>query len=320
VWLDRASAELRHIEFDFVRLADTHPPGVAGGRVEFRRLPSGAWIVERWWLRLPIFELDRAGRWQAGPSARLVGVKETGGEVVRMEGRGAGRTFQIGGAPAAPVHGSIAGVVHDSVRDWPLGGATVFLSGTAYRAVTDAAGRFRIDSILPGEYTLAFDHAFLDSLPTRPRPLPLRVDSAAHAKIDLALPSLATLAKEACPELEPGLRAALPEGRPEAGPERGLVFGEVRGFEPQGAEVRVDVRWEEYEKHPLRPLRVRPMHAEVTPDAAGRYVACGVLIDHPLELRVRRARDGGRWAAGPPVPVRVGHTGLLRLDVDPPRP
>ncbi|MGH7718355.1 MAG: carboxypeptidase-like regulatory domain-containing protein, partial [Gemmatimonadaceae bacterium] len=53
LWLDEKTFELRHLDFDYVRLAETLPPGRAGGRVEFGRLPSGAWIVQRWYIRMP---------------------------------------------------------------------------------------------------------------------------------------------------------------------------------------------------------------------------------------------------------------------------
>jgi hypothetical protein len=55
---------------------------VAGGRLEFARLPGGLWIVQRWTLRVPVPEV-RPGN----DRARLHGYQETRGwiEVVLSE-------------------------------------------------------------------------------------------------------------------------------------------------------------------------------------------------------------------------------------------
>lgn len=75
LWLDAASAELRHLEFRYRNLPRGHDwPGV-GGRIEFRRLPGGQWIVDRWRLRMPLAIRPGRGR----PS--LWGYAEVGGEV-----------------------------------------------------------------------------------------------------------------------------------------------------------------------------------------------------------------------------------------------
>jgi hypothetical protein len=54
VWLDIATAELRHMDFRYV-----NAPGVAGGDpggdMRFVRLPNGGWAVERWSIRMPVF-------------------------------------------------------------------------------------------------------------------------------------------------------------------------------------------------------------------------------------------------------------------------
>src|ERR1019366_8381178 len=53
LWLARASAELRLLEFRYTNLS----PGVAraepGGSVEFLRLSTGGWLMGRWMIRAP---------------------------------------------------------------------------------------------------------------------------------------------------------------------------------------------------------------------------------------------------------------------------
>lgn len=79
VWVDRASGELDHLEFSYVGLPWRHRDAVATGRVDFRRLAEGGWIVRSWWLRAPLFR-DSLGY---GP---VVAFKEVGGEVTGITG------------------------------------------------------------------------------------------------------------------------------------------------------------------------------------------------------------------------------------------
>ncbi len=54
LWLDEKTGELQAIEFDYV--SDGIPGhDLEGGYLEFERLPEGAWIVRRWWLREPVY-------------------------------------------------------------------------------------------------------------------------------------------------------------------------------------------------------------------------------------------------------------------------
>lgn len=79
LWLDARSAELRHLEFVYRNLPRADDwPGV-GGRIEFRRLPTGQWIVDRWRLRMPLVRRPARG----GP--RLTGYAEVGGVVHSAE-------------------------------------------------------------------------------------------------------------------------------------------------------------------------------------------------------------------------------------------
>jgi len=52
LWVDRATSELRDLEFRYTGLRLRAPR--AGGRIDFRRLPSGAWVIQSWRLRAPM--------------------------------------------------------------------------------------------------------------------------------------------------------------------------------------------------------------------------------------------------------------------------
>ncbi len=83
MWLDPSSSELRWLEFTYVNLARGVEQRGLGGLVEFASLPSGAWIVRSWWIRVPIVErLEGIG--QRPVRYRLSGINEGGGQVVAV--------------------------------------------------------------------------------------------------------------------------------------------------------------------------------------------------------------------------------------------
>jgi hypothetical protein len=52
IWLDRASLELRRIEFQYRQLPQDHNITGPGGYVDFIRLATGHWIVNEWMIRM----------------------------------------------------------------------------------------------------------------------------------------------------------------------------------------------------------------------------------------------------------------------------
>jgi hypothetical protein len=86
LWLDRETAHLRFLEFEYVNAPESLTEGVARGRVDFERLPDGTWIVRRWWIQVPI----RGYTWIFGRK-KLIGIHETGGvvsEIIPLSGTG----------------------------------------------------------------------------------------------------------------------------------------------------------------------------------------------------------------------------------------
>jgi hypothetical protein len=53
LWLDRASSELRELDFRYTNLPADFTHTDAGGTVQFLRLSTGAWLVGSWQLRMP---------------------------------------------------------------------------------------------------------------------------------------------------------------------------------------------------------------------------------------------------------------------------
>jgi hypothetical protein len=227
LWLDPKSSELRYIEFTYTGIDSGLNVKGVGGRTDFRRLPNGAWIVDRWYIRLPIPK--------RGPGGHLFasGLLEGGGEIVDAK-------F---GGQAAP-KASIRGIVFDSTRMQRLANAYVYLSGTAFSAVTDSTGRFEIREVASGHYTLAFSHPAFDSLPALPQSRRVMLAAPQDLDAELAVPTISTLVRRACPESNGG-----------------VVFGHVI------AEDKVIVRF----------METRRMVERVTVgDRTGRYMVCGV--------------------------------------------
>ncbi|MFW6079025.1 MAG: carboxypeptidase regulatory-like domain-containing protein [Gemmatimonadota bacterium] len=215
LWLSRATSELRTLEFTYTDVPTPPAPYTVGGDVMFRRLDDGAWVVERWELRLPVLArvVGSAGR-------EIFAIREVGGEIVELTSRGADRALERRA-------GSVAGrlVTRDGV---PITGALVYLSGTRYADTTDVAGRFRLDDVREGEYALHWHHEELNDGVPAPGPRQVRVEPGAQVAAEIEVV---------------GAEAPLAGGC-DAGERRsgtGVVFGVVRhgptGIVLPGAEV-----------------------------------------------------------------------------------
>jgi hypothetical protein len=165
VTLDRATAQLKSIEFRYVFPENKDLETGARGTVEFVRLANGTWGVARWNIRMPILEMSRAGtvRSNRGVSSaeaqvRVMNVRSTGGELA-LAMLGPDTLFS---RPPLMLNGTVA----DSATGRDLADVTVGLIGTQSMTKTDARGRFTLTGVLPGEYSLGVRTPGLDSLGT----------------------------------------------------------------------------------------------------------------------------------------------------------
>ena len=193
MWLDPVSAQLERLDFQYVDL-NVHPrlmEASPGGRVEFRTLPNGTWIVPSWHLRMfrPGEPLDPpTGR----PAASLAAIIMEHGEVLRVhdeqdivfEGDGGGR---------------IAGTVFDTLQVG-LPGARVFLNGEGTEVVTDADGRFEMTHLGPWTYTVYFTHPYLEQLWYQPEPVEVEMGPGLTnpVRVDFEAPSLNEVLDDVC--------------------------------------------------------------------------------------------------------------------------
>ena len=87
---------------------------------------------------------------------------------------------------------SVEGTVYDSLLHAPLPGADVWVRGSERHAETGSDGRFRLDSVAPGRYTLFVSHPGLDSAGLFTLAVPITI-TADPTPVYVATPSLATL-------------------------------------------------------------------------------------------------------------------------------
>ena len=86
LWLDRATAELRYVEYTYTGLGFRGPVERLGGRIDFRRLPGGAWIIPSWTVRAPLLQAAN----ERGLSLRnmrrfhIFGISEQSGRVLEV--------------------------------------------------------------------------------------------------------------------------------------------------------------------------------------------------------------------------------------------
>ena len=83
LWVDRENAELRYLEFSYTRLPERLTEPRAGGRVEFMRVPNGAWIIRDWVIRMPIARTVHVPYQEDSP--RVVGFREAGGSAIEIK-------------------------------------------------------------------------------------------------------------------------------------------------------------------------------------------------------------------------------------------
>ncbi|HEX2093494.1 MAG TPA: carboxypeptidase regulatory-like domain-containing protein [Longimicrobiaceae bacterium] len=188
LWLDPATRELRHLEYGYTRLPPEESWRGVGGRVEFQRLPNGAWIVRRWRIRMPTVAapVPTSGLSERPRQALLAGFREVGGEVVEVSD-GAGQRLYSGvretvagarvarapGIPApagpGPAAGQSAGAaapgtmeilvrVMDQGFRIPIEGVRVRFVGTPFTGRTERDGTVRLAGVPEGRYQVELEH------------------------------------------------------------------------------------------------------------------------------------------------------------------
>jgi hypothetical protein len=188
-------------------------------------------------------------------------------------------------AQTAP-RGRIEGQITDSVHARPAAGATVYVARLSpdpeLRVVTtDEKGRFVVDSLIAGRYAVDFTTPFLDSLDLT---LPSRETALAageRLRLELGIPSGATLRAAACPGVD-------------LGKGKGAVVGRVVNADTDqplvGASVAVSWMDLAVDRATLQPT-MQQRGGAMPVDSLGNYRLCGVPTDSYVLVQVQ---DKGR--------------------------
>lgn len=294
LWLDRLSGELRALEFRFVNLPWNIVNEHVGGRVEFQRLPSGAWVVRRWWIRMPMLETAIGLTPDGQPRVVARRLREQGAVVSEIR--------HLDGSPVAIGEpGHIAGTVYDSAHAEPMGEALVFLAGTPYQTRTDSTGAFALREIPAGTYLLGVEHPAIAAAPPLPGTRSITVLPGEGLDVWLGVPSTETLWHSICPDIPRSEAVGALSGRVTEGPGRPISGATVSA---QGR------RWILSDGPPYYRSIDRAVVTAVTgPD--GGYAMCG--FEEGLPIRVQAAL--GERHTGVPIMAWVDGGRISRVDL-----
>ena len=288
LWLDDTTAELRYLEFEYKsrNLPRALRAANAGGRVDFRALPNGTWVVESWQIRMAV-----AGRRNVVSSLIrepvLLGIVIQSGEVLRVHGD-EGVVLETGSGQR------IRGVVLDSTGQSGLPGARVFIGGEGAVATTDADGRFELDRLATAEYQVHFTHPYLEDLAYQPESKKARVRGPGKAppEIRFVAPPLERVLDDVCGDLDRQDDTVTgADGREYA--TKGVVTGRVNnvsGVPAERVSVRVLALTDSADSvssvaDPSSKSK-QPYVKAVGTDASGVYRACWVPVNTPLKVAV----------------------------------
>jgi len=301
LWLDRATSELRSIDFRYVNVS-AEQEATAGGAMEFVRMRNGAWAVSRWNVRMPELEQKIRSQTFGGNAVSVASIKVTGGELV-LAMRESDTLWA-----RAPL--TLAGVVRDSTSGDPLPNARVTFGGapgsSGPHGTSDGRGQFEIPGVLPGQYTLDVRTPSLDSVGAVHRAPVTFIDP--DTRIQLRVPTGAQITAVLCGT-----------GRLDA---PGIVVGTVtlRGDSVLPSNINVVAEWTDDSAAatsggaraavPNAATSRQARWVKARLDAGGTFRVCGVPLNTALDLRAEA--DG---AGAMPVTVRITSGRSARADL-----
>jgi hypothetical protein len=258
LWLDRATAQLKRLEYRYTNLSPDEEHAGTGGAMEFARLRTGAWVISRWKIQMPIMErrIRTAGAGRRAmstmPETVVLALQVDGGDLA-LVWRGADTLWR-----REPV--SVSGIVADSASGKSLANARVVLLGTAASATTDGSGRFTLRGVVPGEYMLEAHTAALDSIGTAPQTRVVAADGM--PLVTVLVPSSTSIVNALC-----GKRL----GPSAAGP--GIILGTARiaGVTAAPSRLKVLAAWTD-------PRDNSRKYLDALTGVTGNYRLCGVPV------------------------------------------
>jgi hypothetical protein len=297
LWLDARTAELRYLDFSYTRLPYEIELENVGGREEFERLPSGPWIVRRWWIRMPILASRNRAFSDFARESYLAALKEDGGYVSEIRTLDDELVLRRGVV-------SLSGTVLNLHTAQPVAGADVILVGTGYSVETDATGGFRFGYLEEGTYRVSLGPRTLDVLGYVPPLVEVTLTIDEPQFITLAIPSITRLWSQLCP------RSNAASG---VGIVSGFVRDAARGIGLPGAQVIIHQPVATVDS-----IRSLDRVGDSMTDWAGYFRVCDIPTGDSVAVEARRAGATGVTADTTMVHLTPGD--IIRVDFALPEP
>jgi hypothetical protein len=213
------------------------------------------------------------------------------------------------GSATTRAQGRVQGTVYDSVAARPLDSAFVQLAfiadpSVSRSTITDARGRFALDSLKPGAWVVSLLHPRIDSAGVTQLVRRIEVLPSGSTRVQMALPSAASITRRACGDAV---------ARDSSGFVHGLLTDARRERVP--VQGKVILEWIDavltVEKGARNVGYTRtPIAMEASSDSSGRFVACGVPLSGTIRMRGITADDSTGV-----VELQVPSTGIAKLDL-----
>ncbi len=276
LWIDRATAELRLFEYRYTGIPEEGVKAGAGGRVEFVRMSTGQWIVNRFEIRMPSYVLTRS---LEGVDSWALRVTRTSVREIRLKG---GEGIEVGDRAGNMLYQSTEGTLDAFLiaPDSESSGAAaqLELADTRYATVADSTGRARLEHVRPGRYMARILSPAMYRAGVAPSERVL--DVAADAPVTtvrIVLPSGGDLRRAVCGDSIAAERGA-------------LLYGVVADSLRRSLRaMRFAVNWTRASaasKGTPAPRASTEEH-ELAFDEIGRWRLCGVPTDRALSLVAR---------------------------------
>lgn len=302
-WFARDPLRLQELHFRFTGVDAPETGAEYGGRVSYRRVPDGGWIVDRWTLRFPHRRVSGpdAGESTGATDDELDSVSVAPGAVVRAGGRVSQLTGLDGRRLSNHDGAEVTGSVIDYAHDRMASSVRVWLEGTDRWTVTDQVGAFTLRDVPPGRHRIRASLPATELAGLGPVADSVRVEEDGSVRMNLETPPGEEVARRVCGESDESPVLMV-----------GWVTDQI-GRPLPAAEVEAE--WTR------KTLTVRPggrpptltrnrRSTETMTRSDGTYVLCNVSIGTVVDVKSQ-----WRGKSGPETTVQTPPRGIIRVDM-----
>ncbi len=268
LWINTRQNAIQSLEFHYTGLGRAEMGVSPGGTLSFSSTPNGVVFIDQWFIITPSLPSGASGG-----SGRLSFDRHISGGLVLSARWDDGARWD---APVAAVRGRV-----ESDSGVGVPGIEVWLSGTGDTTVTDSAGAFDFDDVVPGPYALGAAGPVLApagiSQATGADSIHATGGRVEHPVIRLQVPAVA-------------VRGVCGSHNDASIPESMLV---VRVLDSDGWiawNEGVRVTWQEPDSHVLGIPVSHQGTRSATTDSNGRVELCGVPRNQTLDIAISQGK------------------------------